>query len=113
MLLEITLTQKLIVLLLLLAADRFSTIKQFSINNMVVNDLPVTFLSTEVLKYSRKRKPPGKFGYKVYEDNTLCIIICLKEYVSRKSKHDGLTIFQLIITLRKSFKGASIIATRR
>ena len=46
---EIILTQKFIVLLLLLGAPRLSTIKLFSINNIVLNDLSVTFLPTEVL----------------------------------------------------------------
>ena len=53
---DIILTQKLIILLLLLRAHRLSTIKLFSINNMALNDLPVTFIPTEVLKHSRKGK---------------------------------------------------------
>ena len=53
---DIILTQKLIILLLLLGTHRLSTIKLFCINNMVLNDLSVTFLPTEVLKHSRKGK---------------------------------------------------------
>ena len=58
---DIILTQKLIILLLLLGAHRLSTIKLFCINNMLLNDLSVTFIPTEVLKHSRKGKPLGKF----------------------------------------------------
>ena len=100
-------TQKLIILLLLLGAHKLSTIKLFRIN-MVLNDLSVPLISTEVLKYSRKDKPLDKFEYRADEDKTLCVIECLKEYISRRNKHEWLTTDQLIITLRKPFKGASI-----
>ena len=53
---DIILTQKRIILLLLLGTHRLSTIKLFCINNMVLNDVSVTFLPTEVLKHSRKGK---------------------------------------------------------
>ena len=46
---DVTLAQKLIILLLLLGAHRLSTVRAFCINNMVLNDLSVTFMSTEVL----------------------------------------------------------------
>ena len=49
------------------------TIKLLSIN-MVLNDLSVTFVPTEVLKHSGKGKPLDKCEYK-----TLCVIVCLKE----------------------------------
>ena len=69
---EKNLTQKLLVLLLLLGAHRLSTIKLFSINNMVLNDLSVTFLPIDVFQHSRKGKPRAKFEYRTYEDKTLC-----------------------------------------
>ena len=80
---------------------------------MVLNDLLVTFLPTDTLKRSRKGTPPDKFEYRVYEDKNLCVINCLKEFISRKNKHEGLAKHQLIITIRKPFKGASIITMRR
>ena len=39
---------------------------------MVLNNLSVTFIPTEVLKHSKKDKPLGKFEYRAYEDKTLC-----------------------------------------
>ena len=72
------------------------TIKLFCINNMVLNDLSVTFIPAEVLKHSRKGKPLDKFEYGAYVDETLCVIACLKEYISRSNKHEGLTTGQLI-----------------
>ena len=72
---DVILTQKLIILLLLLGAHRLSTITLFSINIMVLNDLSVTFIPTEVLKHSRKGKPLDKFEYRAYDkDKTLCLI---------------------------------------
>ena len=78
---EIILIQKLIVLLLLFGTYRLSTIKLFSVNNMVLNDLSVTFIPTVVLKHSRKGKLLDKFEYRSHEDETLYVIACLKEYV--------------------------------
>ena len=54
-----------------------------------------------------------KFEDKAYEDKTLCVIVCLKEYISRRNKYKGLTTDQLIIIHRKPFKGASIDTMRR
>ena len=82
------------------------SIKLFSINNMVLIDLLVNFLPTELLKHSRKGKRLDKVKYRWCEDKTLCNIACLKGYTSRQNKHEGLTADQLIIFLRKPFKEA-------
>ena len=80
---------------------------------MVLSDISVTFVPTKVLKHSRKGKPLDKFEYRAYPEKRLCIIACLKEYISRRNKHKDLNTDQLIITLRKPFKGASTDTTRR
>ena len=112
MLSDIILTQKLGILLLLLGAHRLSTIKLFCINNMVLNDLSVTFMATEVLKHSRKGKYLDKFEYRAYVDKRLCVIAFLKKYISICNKHEELTTDQLIMTHRKPFKGVSIDTMR-
>ena len=66
-----------------------------------------------VLKHSRKDKLIDKFEYRAYEEKILCVITCLKEYISRGNKHERLTTGQLIITLRKPFKGTFIDTKRR
>ena len=71
---------------------------------MVLIDLLVNFLPTELLKHSRKGKCLDKFEYRWCEDKTFCDIACLKEYTSRWNKHEGFTADQLIIFLRKPFK---------
>ena len=105
---DIILTQKLIILLLLLGAHSLCTINLFCINNMVLNDLLVTFIPTEVLKHSRKDKPLDNFEYRTYENKTSCVIAFF-----RRNKHEGLTTDQLIIFHRKPFEGASIDIMRR
>ena len=74
---------------------------------MVLIDWLVNFLPTELLKHFRKGKRLDKFEYRWCEDKTLCDIACLKEYTSRRNKHEGLTADQLIVFLRKPFKEAS------
>ena len=43
--------------MLLLGAHRMSTVKLFSVCDMVLNDLSITFIPTEVSRHSRKGKP--------------------------------------------------------
>ena len=69
---------------------------------MALNDLSVTYVPAEVLKHSRKCKPLDKFEQKADEGKTLCVIPCLKEYISRRNKHERLTTDQLIIRRRKT-----------
>ena len=80
---------------------------------MVLNDRSVTFIPTEVLKHSRKGKPLDKFEYRSYTHKKLCIISCLREYLTRRDKHVSLKTDQLIIAPKKPFKGASIDKMRR
>ena len=54
---------------------------------MILNDLSVTFILTEVLKHSMRSKPPNKFEYRAYENKTLCVIACLKEKTTRLNNH--------------------------
>ena len=80
---------------------------------MILNDLSVTFIPETVLKHSRKGRPLDKFEYRAYVDDRLCVIACLKEYISRRNSLEGLTSDQLIVTLKKPFKGASTDTMRR
>ena len=80
------LAQKLLILLLLLGPHRISTVKLFSVSDMILNGLSVTFIPTEILNHSRKGKPLDKFEYRSNTDNKLCIISCLREYLTRRDK---------------------------
>ena len=46
------------------------------------------------------------FEFRSYTGENLCIISCLSEYLIRRDKHVVLNSDQLIITLKKPFKGA-------
>ena len=107
------LIQKLLILLLLLCAHKSSAVNFFRVSHMVLNDLSVIFIPTEVLKNSRKGKPFDRFEYSSYADKKLCIISCLKKYLVRRDKRVGLNTDQVIITLKKPLKGASIDTTSR
>lgn len=107
------LTQKLVTLLLLLGAQRLSTIKLFSVDYMVLNNLSATFIPTAVVKQSREGTPLDKFEYRAYSDDKLCVIACLQEYISRRKQYKNLYSDQLIITLKKPYKGASVDTMRR
>ena len=73
--------------MLLIGAHRISTVKLFSASNMVLNDLPVTFIPTEALKHSRKGKPLDEFEYRSYTDKKLCIILWLRGYLTRPAHY--------------------------
>ena len=89
-----------------------STVKLFSVSNMVLNYLSVAFVTTEVLKLSRKGTPLDKVEYRSYTNKKLCIMSSLRKHLARRDKHVGLNTDQLIILLKKPFKGTSIDAMR-
>ena len=68
---------------------------------------------TEVLKHLSKDNPLDKFECKVYNNNRLRVIACLKEYISRRDKYMNLPSDLLLTTLQKPFKGASTDTMRR
>ena len=72
---------------------------------MVLIDLLVNFLPTGLLKHSKKGKRLDKFECRWCEYKTLCDIACIKEYTSRRNKHEGLTADNGFP--RKPFKEAS------
>ena len=82
------LTQKLLILLYCLVLIELVLSNYLvCLTNMVLNDLSVTFILTEVLKHSRKGKTLDKYEYRSYTDKKLCIISCLREYLTRRDKH--------------------------
>ena len=88
MLSKIVLTQRLLELLLL-GVHRLSTIKLFSIKNMLLIFLLLNILPTEVLKHSRKGKRLNTFEYRWSEDKTLCVIACLRNMLPGEISMQG------------------------
>ena len=73
---------KLLILFLLLVLIEL-VLSNYLVSLMVLNDLSVTFIPTEVLKHTRKGKPLDRFEYRSNTDKKLCIISCLRKYLTR------------------------------
>ena len=56
-----SLTQKLLIMLLLLGNQRMNTVYFFTVERMTVTDTEVTFLPNHVLKHSKSGKEVGQF----------------------------------------------------
>ena len=104
------LTKKLLILFLLLGAHRISTVKLFSVSNMVLNDLSVTFIPTEVLEHSRKGTNLWTY---LNIDHIQILYHVLGNISLGEIRYVGLNMDQLIITAKKPFKGASVDIMRR
>ena len=107
------LSYKLVILLLLLGGQRVNTIFWFTTDTMVINDLSITFAPHQVLKHSRPGRKLDVFEYRSYYDKKLCVVSCLKEYLSRRSVKVQNNTNKLLITYRKPYKEASVDTIRR
>ena len=106
-------TQKLLVLLLLLGGQRMNTIKAFHTDKMILTDMSVTFTPAYVLKHSKAGNKLDTFVYRAYHDKYLCVISCLREYLHRRKKKKGLNETQLFLTYGAPTRPASIDTMRR
>ena len=108
------LTQKLAFLLLLLGGQRVNTIFNFHTDRMIFSTTSVTFAPATVLKHSRKGSKLNSFTYRAYpQDNNLCVVECLKEYLSRRESKIAGSVTNLFVTYGKPYKAASIDTVRR
>ena len=103
---EKILTQKLLIFILLLGAHRISIVKLFSMSNMVLNDLSLTFIPTEVSKHIRKGTPLDKFKYRSYASKKLYITL---GNVTRQDKHVGLNWTSSLSNSKSHSKGHQLI----
>ena len=107
------LSQKLIMLLLLLGGQRLNTLVTFHVDHMIMTDDSVTFVPDRVLKHSRSGKTLDRFQYRTYVIKELCVISCLREYLQRRTTKVSEKISQLVITHGKPYREASIDTLRR
>ena len=107
------LSQKLVLLLLLLGGQRVNTVMSFHVHRMVITNMSITFTPNNVLKHSRQSRKRDVFEYYDYSDKKLCIIDCLNQYLSRRSNRVSSEETQLLITLKKPFHAASDYTVRR
>ena len=68
-----SLTQKLLILLLLLGGQRMNTVYFFTVDRMKVSDIGVTFSPDHVLKHSKPGTKLDSFHYRAYHNkNVMC-----------------------------------------
>ena len=71
------LTQKLVLLLLLLGGQRVNTIFWFHVNRMIVNEIGITVSPDHVLKHSSGGRKLDVFEYRSYHVTKLCVVDCI------------------------------------
>ena len=97
--------------LLLLGGQRVQILFTFHIDKMIINNISVSFVTTQSPKHCRKGSKLETFEYRTYEKPDLCFVAYLKNYLSRRNNRTDHK--QLIITYGKSYKPASIDSIRR
>ena len=78
------LSQKLLILLLLLGGQRLNSVFHFTIDRMIISSTSVTFSQEHVLNHSKPGRKLDIFKYRAYSDPNLCVLECLKEYINRR-----------------------------
>ena len=79
------LSQKLLILLLLLGGQRLNSVFHFTIDRMIISSTSVTFSPEHVLKHSKPGRKLDVFEYRTYSDLNVCVLECLKEYIYRRN----------------------------
>ena len=107
------LSQKLLILLLLLGGQRLSSIFHFTIDRMIISSTSVTFSPEHVLKHSKPGHKLDDFEKRAYSDPKLCILEFAKEYIHRRNGRAEKDQNRLFITYRKPYHAASIDTLQR
>ena len=107
------LSQKLLILLLLLGGQRMNSIFNFDTDNMFINTECAVFNPSKVLKHSQPGNKLDQFTYRSFPQKELCVVECLKEYVARRELKVGKEITKLFISLSAPYHGVSIDTLRR
>ena len=79
------LSQKLLILLLLLGGQRLNSVFLFTIDRMIISSTSVTFSPEHVRKHSKPGRKLDVFEYQAYSDTKLCVLECVKEYIHRRN----------------------------
>ena len=75
------LSQKLLILPLLLERQRLNSVFHFTIDTMIISSTSVTFSPEHVLKHSKPGRKLNFFEYRGYSDTKLCVLGCVNEYI--------------------------------
>ena len=74
---------------------------------MIINNISVSFVSTQPLKHSRNSSKLNTFQNRAYDKPELCVVACLRGYLIRGSNRTDHK--QLIITYGKPYKPIRVI----
>ena len=94
------LSQKLLILLLLLGGQRLNSVFHFTIDRMIISSTSVTFSPEHALKHSKPGRKLDVFEYRTYSDLNVCVLECLKEYIYRRNDRVDKVQKRLYITYR-------------
>ncbi len=107
------LTQKLLVLMLLISGQRGQSIHLLDIRNMDLSFSMAKFTIGDVVKQTRPGHHLSQIVFKGYApDRRLCVVTVLKEYLARTLEVRG-KIHSLFVTMTKPTKAASRDTIRR
>ena len=68
------LSQKLLILLILLGGQRMNAVFNFDLDNMFINKEYAIFSSNKVLKYSKPGRKLDQFSYRSLPQKELCVV---------------------------------------
>ena len=102
------LTQKLILLLMILGSQRKHTLVTIDAKNVIIEEGKMILLPNKVQKQSRPGKQISPIIYHRYPHNqNLCVVNCMEEYIKRRNLLVNDNVAQLFITINKPHKPAS------
>ena len=107
------LSQKLLILLLLLGGQRLNSVFNFTTDRLIIGSTSVTFSPEHVLKYSRPGRKLNVFEYWTCLNPKRCVLECVKEYIHQRSDRVNKEQKRLFVTYRKSYHTFSIDTLRR
>ena len=102
------LSQKLLILQLLLGGQRLNSVFHLTIDRMIISSTSVTFSPEHVLKHSKPGRKLDVLEYRAYSDPKLCVLECVKKYIHQRNDRVDKEQKRLFITFQKPNHTASI-----
>ena len=78
------LSQKLLIVLLLLDGQRMNTVFNFKVDNMFINMECTIFSPNKVLKHSKPGRKLDQFTYRSFPQKELCVVHNLQECITQR-----------------------------
>ena len=107
------LSQKLLILLLLLGGQRMNTVFNFEEDSMFINTECAIFSPNKVLTHSKQGRKRDQFTYRSFPQKELCVVDTLQEYLTRRKLRVDCNIKKLFITIKAPYHEARIDTLRR